>query len=88
VDSEVSTVSGSESVKTLSFCSPQPLLCDRGSVLRDPSAVFYLPEARVSKQTFARPQRLLPFESHRSEVNAPALSLRHSSELFFQPVRP
>jgi hypothetical protein len=54
----------------------------------EPICLFYLLEARVSKQTFARPHRLLPFESHRSEVNAPALSLRRNCELFFQPVRP
>ena len=54
----------------------------------EPICLFYLLEARVSKQTFARPHRLLPFESHRSEVNAPALSLRRNSELFFQSVRP
>ena len=54
----------------------------------EPICLFYLLEARVSKQTLARPHRLLPFESHRSEVNAPALSLRRNSELFFQSVRP
>jgi hypothetical protein len=53
-----------------------------------PICLLYLLEARVSRQAFARPQRLLPFESHRSEVSAPALSLQRSSELFFQPVRP
>lgn len=50
--------------------------------------LFYLLEAFASKQSFARPQRLFSFENHHSEVNAPDLSLRQNSELFFQPVRP
>jgi hypothetical protein len=50
--------------------------------------LFYLLEAFVSERPFARPQRLLSFENHRSEVKAPDLFLRRNSELFFQPVRP
>ena len=48
---------------------------------------FYLLEAFASRRPFARPQRLFSFENHRGEVNAPGLSLRRNSELFFQPVR-
>jgi hypothetical protein len=53
-----------------------------------PIRLAYLLEAYASEQPFARPQRLLSFESHRGKVSAPGLSLRRNSELFFQPVRP
>lgn len=48
---------------------------------------FYLLEAFASKRPFARPQRLPSFEGHRSEVNAPDLSLQRNSKLLFRPVR-
>src|SRR5579864_1402792 len=53
----------------------------------EPVCSFYLLEAFASERPFARPQRLPFFKGHRSEVNAPALSLRRNSELFIQPVR-
>lgn len=60
----------------LRISAPEPIRC------------FYLLEAFASERPFARPQRLPSFEGHRGKVNAPALSLRRNSELFFQPVRP
>ena len=49
--------------------------------------LYHLLEANASKRPFARPQRLFSFENHRGEVNAPDLSLRRNSKLFFRPVR-
>jgi hypothetical protein len=69
-------------------CSPQPSFFDRLRFSAPEFAChFHLLEANVSKRPFARPQRLFPFENHRGEVNAPDLSLRRNSKLFFQPVR-
>jgi len=69
--------------------SPQPSFCCPATVqrsrIRSPDHPL---EANASKRSFARPQRLFPFENHRGEVDAPALFLRRSSKLFFQPVRP
>ena len=69
-------------------CSPQPSFFDRLRFSAPEFAChFHLLEANVSKRPFARPQRLFPFENHRGEVNAPDLSLRRNSKLFFRPVR-
>lgn len=47
--------------------------------------LFHSLEASASRRPFAPPRRLLPFESHRSEINAPGLSLSHHSEFSTGP---
>jgi hypothetical protein len=80
--------SSRRSVEAVFSCSPQPSFFDRLRFSAPEFAChFHLLEANVSKRPFARPQRLFPFENHRGEVNAPDLSLRRNSKLFFQPVR-